>query len=55
MANSGISNSVKSAAKGNTSIIWQEQLVPNDYLEIWCENNDDAEDIEVEDMNITVN
>lgn len=55
IANSGISNNIKLANKNNTAIVWQETLVENDFIEIFCENNTDAVDILVEDLNLAIN
>ena len=55
IANSGISNNIKLANKNNTVIVWQEPIVNGDFFEIHVENNTDAIDILVEDMNIAIN
>ena len=54
IANSGISNNVRLNVKGNSTMVWQEDLVEDDFIEIFVENNDDTTNITVEDMNISV-
>ncbi len=54
IANSGAKNRIGATDPGNTSIAWQLELVTNDYLEIWVENNTDTVNLIVEDAVLRV-
>jgi len=54
VTDSGISNNVKLNIKGNSTMVWQEDLVKDDFIEIFVENNDDTVNVTVEDMNLSL-
>lgn len=48
ITNSGQHNRISSGTPRNTSVVWQLELSPNDYLELYVENNSDTVNITVQ-------
>lgn len=45
VTSSGIQRKLVTGSPGNLSLVWQEDLATNDYLEIFVENNESTEDV----------
>ena len=55
ITNSQQSNTVKASATGNTSVMWQEDISPGDYYEVFVANEDTTTNIIVQDAKFLIN
>ena len=55
VVNSGASNDHNSSTAGRTTMPWQYEFTPGDFVEAWVENNSDTTDVLVTDAAIVVN
>lgn len=55
VTSSGVQRTMVTGSPGNLSLIWQEDLETNDYLELFVENNDSTEDIIINNAILGIN